>query len=209
MSKERGEVSLVMFNLTRQEQMVVIFLIGAIILGGGKLYHRKVIQERAKPEIIKGAGKDIPEGRIIVDIAGAVWKPGVYTLKSGARVKDLVDKASPRGDANLEIINLAASLRDGQKIVVPTKPEAVTSGKDSSGKGNLLPRSQGPGKKINLNTATPLELETLPGVGPVRAQAIIDYRNQHNGFKNIEEIKNIEGIGEITFQKVCKLISIY
>lgn len=198
-----------MFNLTRQEQMVAIFLIGAILLGGGKLYYRNVIQERVKPEIIEGEREDIPEGQIIVDIAGAVWRPGVYTLKSGARVKDLVDKASPRGDANLEILNLAAPLRDGQKIVVPTKPKEVTPGKDSGGKINSLPLTQGQGRKINLNTATLAELDTLPGIGPVRARAIINYRNQHNGFKNTEELKNIEGIGEITFQKVKELITIY
>ncbi|MCD5401503.1 helix-hairpin-helix domain-containing protein [candidate division NPL-UPA2 bacterium] len=195
-----------MFNLTRQEQIVVIFLIGAIILGGGKLYYRNVIQERVKPEIIEE--EDIPEAQIIVDIAGAVWRPGVYTLKPGARVKDLVDKASPRGDANLEILNLAAPLRDGQKIVVPTKPKRVVPGKDSRGEISPLPPSQQE-RKINLNTATLTELETLPGIGPVRAQAIINYREQHNGFKNIEEIKNIRGIGEITFRKIKELIVIY
>lgn len=198
-----------MFNLTRQEQVVVIFLIGAIILGGGKLYYRDVIQEKVKPEIIKEERGDIPEDQIIVDIAGAVWRPGVYTLKSGARVKDLVDKASPRSDANLEILNLAARLKDGQKIVVPTRPREVAPGKDSRGEISPLFPGQVQEKKINLNTATLSELKTLPGIGPVRAQAIINYRHQHHGFKNIEEIKNIEGIGNITFQKLKELISIY
>ncbi len=196
-----------MFNLTRQEQMVVIFLIGAIILGGGKLYYRNIIQERVKPEII--AREDTPEGLFIVDIAGAVWRPGVYYLKSGARVKELVDKASPREDANLEILNLAAPLRDGQKIVVPTRPEELAGDRNLRTGKSPCPRSQNQVKKINLNTATPAELETLPGIGPVRAQAIINYRNQHNGFTNIEELKNIEGIGEITFRKAKELLVIY
>lgn len=198
-----------MFNLTRQEQMVAIFLLGAILLGGGKLYYRNVIRERVEPEIVEGERGDIPEGQIIVDIAGAVWRPGVYTLKAGARIKDLVDKASPRGDANLELLNLAAPLRDGQKIVVPVRTKEVIPEKDSEGKINSPLLTQGQGGKINLNTATLSELETLPGIGPVRAQAIVNYRNQHNGFKNVEELKNIEGIGEITFRKVQEGIAIY
>ena len=198
-----------MFNLTRQEQMVVIFLVGAIILGGGKLYYRNVIQGRVRPEIIEEEREDIPEAQIIVYIVGAVWRPGVYTLKSGARVKDLVDKASPRGDANLEILNLAAPLRDGQKIVVPAKLREIAPGKDSRGGVSPLSPGQNQERKINLNIATRAELETLPGIGPVRAQAIINYRNQHNGFKNIEELKKVKGIGEITFQRVKDLIAIY
>jgi len=189
--------------------MVVIVLIGAIILGGGKLFYRNVVQERVAPGISEEKGKDIPEVEIVVDVAGAVWRPGVYTLKSGARVKDLVDKASPRGDANLEILNLAALLKDGQKIVVPVKPRELAPGKGSKGAMSPLLSAQGPGGKVNLNTATMTELENLPGIGPVRAQAIISYRNQHNGFKNVEEIKNIEGIGELTFQKIKALIAIY
>jgi len=202
-------VSLPMFNLTRQERIVVIFLIGAVILGGAKLYYRNVVRDRVEPEVVESGMKAADDVGVTVDIAGAVWRPGVYRLKAGARVKDVVAKAGPRGDANLEVINLAVPLRDGQKIVVPIKPGAVTTARDLSGEIKTLVPSRSRGSKINLNTATPAELETLPGIGPVRAQAIANYRNQHKGFKNIEELKNIEGIGEKTFRKIEKRLSVY
>jgi len=198
-----------MFKLTRQEQIVVIFLVGAVILGGGRLYYRNVVRERVRPEVIESGIKAADDVGVTVDIAGAVWRPGVYTLKVGTRVKELVDKAGPRGTANLEAINLAAPLRDGQKIVVPIKPGTVTRGKEVSGEIPTPDPRQSRGKKINLNIATLAELETLPGIGPGRAQAVINYRNQHNGFKNIEELKNVKGIGEMTFLKIEKRLAVY
>lgn len=194
-----------MFSLTRQEQAVVIFLIGAIILGGGVLYYRRVIQPGVQPEVVEARIKPEQVQQVTVDIAGAVWRPGVYTLKTGARVKDAVDKASPRSDANLELLNLASILRDGQKIVVPTKISEGDLKRRSTSEASL----PGQAKRINLNAATKVELETLPGIGPVRAQAVIEYRTQHSGFKKIEEIKNVEGIGEITFKKVEDLVTVY
>lgn len=197
-----------MFNLTRQEQAVVIFLIGAILLGVGALYYRRAIQPKVKPEVVEARIKAEEVQQVTVDIAGAVWRPGVYTFKAGARVKDVVDKASPLSNANLELLNLASTLRDGQKIVVPTKPTEVATGRDleKTASEASLPAVS---KRINLNTASKAELETLPGIGPVRAQAIIGYRTQHGGFKNIEEIKNVEGIGEITFKKVEDMVTVY
>ncbi len=194
-----------MFSLTRQEQAVVIFLIGAIILGGGALYYRRAIQPRVELEVVEARIKAEESQPVTVDIAGAVWRPGVYTFKAGARVKDVVDKASPRSDANLELLNLASTLRDGQKIVVPTKISEGDLKKSASSEVRLPTVSA----RINLNIATKADLETLPGIGPVRAQAIIEYRAQHGGFKNIKEIKNVEGIGEITFKKVEDIITVY
>lgn len=194
-----------MFSLTRQEQAVVIFLIGAIILGVGTLYYRSAIQPKVEPEVVGAEIKTGESQQVTVDIAGAVWRPGVYTFKAGARAKDAVDKASPRSDANLELLNLASILRDGQKIVVPTKISEGDSKKTVSSEVKLPAGAEG----INLNTATKAQLETLPGIGPVRAQAIIEYRVQHGGFKNIRGIKNVEGIGEITFKKVEDLIAVY
>ncbi len=197
-----------MFNLTRQEQAVVIFLIGAIILGVGALYYRRAIQPKVELEVVEAEIETGESQQIIVDVAGAVWRPGVYTFKAGARVKDAVDKAGPLSDANLELLNLASPLRDGQKIVVPTKPTEVATGRDLE---KTASEASVPGqeKRMNLNTASKTDLETLPGIGPVRAQAIIEYRGQHGGFKNIEEIKNAEGIGEITFKKVEDLVTVY
>ena len=194
-----------MFSLTRQEQAVVIFLIGAIILGGGVLYYRRVIQPKVEVEVVEARIKSEEVQPVIVDIAGAVWRPGVYTLKAGARVKDAVDKASPRSSANLELLNLASPLRDGQKIVVPTKISEGNLKRRSASEARL----PGQANRINLNTTSKAELETLPGMGPVRAQAIIEYRTEHGGFKNIEEIKNVKGIGEITFKKAEDLITVY
>ena len=138
---------------------------------------------------------------VIVHVVGAVNVPGIYTLQEGNRVSDAVSAAGGfTSDACEQSINCARVVTDGEQIKIPTWDEvsatssaAVTDGTSSSASGSGL---------VNINTATLEELQTLSGVGPATATAIIDYRTQNGSFKTIEDIQNVSGIGEAKFSKI-------
>lgn len=141
---------------------------------------------------------------IMVDIGGAVNDPMVAELEEGSRVEDAINAAGGvTEDADLTEINRAAFLEDGDKILIPEKQDValndISNAADGSAKGSYTPYSDG---KININTAGSEELQTLDGVGPVTAEKIIDYRESNGRFKDIEDIKNVSGIGEKTFEKL-------
>jgi len=141
---------------------------------------------------------------IMVDIGGAVNDPMVAELEEGSRVEDAINAAGGvTEDADLTEINRAAFLEDGDKILIPEKQEValndISNATDGSAKGSYTSYSDG---KININTAGSEELQMLDGVGPVTAEKIIDYRESNGRFKDIEDIKNVSGIGEKTFEKL-------
>ena len=123
--------------------------------------------------------------------AGAVSRPGVYRVPPGARVADLLDAAGgPTGDADVDQLNLAAPVADGERIYVPKRGEAPPPAAGTAPTGAA---KSGP---VNLNSATLEQLDALPGVGPATAQAILDYRAQHGRFRSVEELLEVRGIGE-------------
>ncbi len=135
-----------------------------------------------------------------VHVTGAVLRPGVYTLAKGARVGDAITSAGGAlPDALLHGINLAKPLFDGEQIHVA---QAALS--DSTSKNE----AESAAKLININTASAAELETLPGIGPVKAQAIIEYRQQHGAFARIEDLTKVSGIGAKTFEGLKHLITV-
>jgi competence protein ComEA len=126
----------------------------------------------------------------VVDVAGAVRRPGVYRMAGGQRVEDAVRRAGgARRGADLGAINLAAKLADGQQIVVPVRGAASAA---ASAVGAAAAASAGP---VSLNSATAEQLESLDGVGPATAQKILDYRRQHGGFRTVEDLGEVPGIG--------------
>jgi competence protein ComEA len=141
---------------------------------------------------------------IVVQISGAVPRPGVYALPEGARMQDLISAAGGfLAEADKETINLARTLEDGERIdiayvegfspVIPTAaPEVVEATTDL----------------ININTASSAELESLPGIGPTTAQKIIDYRDANGPFLSIEDIINVSGIGPGTYERIKDLITV-
>lgn len=139
-----------------------------------------------------------------VHVSGAVARPGVYELAAGARVEEALRMAGPLPEAEVHALNLAASLADGQKIVVPKKGEAVETPTWGSPAGGAVARG-----KININSASAAELETLPGIGPTLAQRIVTYREEHGPFRSVEDIKNVPGIGEGRFGQIKDLITVY
>ena len=143
---------------------------------------------------------------LVVHVAGAVAAPGVYRLAAGARVIDAVQAAGGvSADANPDAINLAAVLADGQRVYVPRVGEAapvVVDGGGSSG-GSVAPT--GP---VNLNSATADELDSLPGVGPATAAAIISYRDQHGPFASVDALTDVPGIGPAKLEALRGLVTV-
>lgn len=136
---------------------------------------------------------------IMVDVGGEVVNPMVVELEEGSRVEDAIKAAGGvTGNADLTEINRADFLEDGDKILIPSKQQDGSS-YDGGVKGNGY--SVYSDSRININTAGSEELQMLDGVGPATAQKIIDYREANGSFKKIEDIKNVSGIGDKTFEK--------
>lgn len=143
---------------------------------------------------------------IVVEIKGEVKNPNIYKLNENSIIEDLINKAGGLTEfADISKINRAEKLQDHIAIVIPNKNDPnsqntlSSSVSASSTQGNSL---------VNLNTATDIELQSLPGVGPSKAKSIIEYREKNGGFKSIDEIKNIKGIGESSFEKLKDKITI-
>jgi competence protein ComEA len=128
-------------------------------------------------------------GDLVVHVAGAVRSPGVYRLPSGARVDDAVQRAGgPAADALVDGVNLAARLTDGQQVVVP-----------AAGGGGAAGAGEGP---ISLGTATVEELDTIEGIGPVTAEDIVEFRDEHGGLASVEQLDELSGIGPATMESL-------
>lgn len=153
------------------------------------------------------------KGRIIVDVGGAVERPQVVELEEDSRVGDAISAAGGLKDnADPAGINQAAFLADGEKVYIPVKGETSAlvsgiSGQDAAPAGSMTGGSSA-SSKVNLNTATAEELQTLNGVGPATAEKILDYRTANGGFKKIEDLKNVNGIGDKTFEKLKEHIMV-
>lgn len=158
---------------------------------------RKEIQTDALPEA------PVASEVLLVHVAGAVEKPGVYELSADNRINDALEKAGVKTDADIEQLNLAQRLMDGQKIIVPY------IGEDLATAPTAAPATGGGETgRISINQASEAELMTLPAIGEVRAKAIIAYREENGGFKSVDELKNVSGIGDKTFAQLESLVSL-
>jgi competence protein ComEA len=140
---------------------------------------------------------------IFIDISGEIKIPGLYSLPVNSRLEDAIDLAGGLStDADLSRINRAEILHDGDKIVIPQKNSAGNSINPT------LTSSSDASSPININSADLSTLQQLPGIGPAKAQDIIDYRNEHGNFQNIEQLMEVPGIGDSIFQEIKDLITI-
>jgi competence protein ComEA len=148
------------------------------------------------------------EAPMIVHITGAVVEPGVYTQSPGSRVMDAIQAAGGlTGEADTTLINLAKLVEDGMQIWVPSQIEGDFNPENPE-HPEMDPHSVIEAGQININTANQGELETLSGIGPVIAKAIIQYRQEHGPFDEIEAIQAVSGIGPATFEKIKDFITL-
>ena len=147
--------------------------------------------------------------RMTVHVAGAVAKPGVYDLAAGARVIDAIEAAGGGvPDADLNRLNLAAKVADGQRILVQRVGEAAPAGPSADGTNGTGGGTADPSGLVNLNSATQPELEALPGIGPTLAEAIIAERERRGGFRSVNELRDVRGIGEKRFADLKDKVTI-
>ena len=175
---------------------LLLLLTGKLLLGAGA--PRAASTE---PFAAPAAGPPPPPPRLVVDVVGAVRSPGLYRLPQGSRIADAVARAGGTvRSAELDLVNLAAPVVDGEQVVVPRKIPGAVSGTAPAG-GSAV--QSGP---ISLSTATLEQLDALPGVGPVTAQKILDFRAEHGAFHSIEELDAISGIGPARLDQLKGLV---
>ncbi len=188
----------------------VAFAVVLTFLGIGLVF---LITRQPKGEPIKLAPPPTL-APLLVHVTGAIASPGMYALPAGARTQDaLVAAGGLLPDADAGLINLAAFLEDGQQVWVPWKqavPEPTERGESIPNlpEGQPSLATPDPARPININLATQTELESLPGIGPVIAQHIIEYRQQFGPFENIEEIQAVNGIGDAKFDQIKDYITV-
>jgi competence protein ComEA len=177
-------------------------------------------KENSTEETVSGSGiensNDKSMENIVVDIAGEVNQPSVYILPQGSRVYEGIDAAGGlTNEADTRTINLAAELSDGIKLYIPSKDEVdvmenrgeVPIENNTFGINTNVSSSTS-NSIININTASKEELQKLPRIGPSMAEKIISYRNEYGRFKKKEELKNVSGIGEKTYEKLMNMITV-
>lgn len=196
-------------GLTARELAVYAIVALALLVAGGAW----VLRGRpAGVQVAAPAGKVAPSPQaeaapIIVHVAGMVRLPGVYQLAEGDRVIDAIDLAGgARRGAALEALNLAAVLTDGQQVLVPKRGAASAPGGPAA--GDSAPVGGPSGSLVNINSADAAALDSLPGIGEVLAQRIIDHREAHGPFGSVDELISVSGIGEVTLEELRPLVTV-
>ena len=211
-------------NLTKKQKIVVIAIAGIVAIGIMYfIYNKNQVKEdiNIENEILvnnvitneNNTNDDI----VIIHITGSVKNPGIVKLKEGSRIEDAIESAGGLTEnADITKVNLAYVVEDGTKIKIPSASEEDIGDEDiidSKSGDNIIIKentvsSNNSTQTININKATEKEFETLPGIGPSLASKIIEYRNQNGKFESIEDIKNVNGIGDNKYEKIKDLITV-
>jgi competence protein ComEA len=163
----------------------------------------------AGPSAAAAAPSSASAAAVVVYVCGAVRSPGIVRLPAGARVADALELAGgASGRAQLDGVNLAAKVADGQQILVPERGAAPAAGSVAPASASGASSAGAPAAPVNINTATLEQLDALQGVGPSTAQKIIDYRTSNGPFKRIDEIKDVPGIGDAKFTAMKDSITV-
>jgi competence protein ComEA len=151
------------------------------------------------PPTAAAASAGEPSGYLVVAISGRVLRPGLIRLPAGARVQDAIDAAGgvlPGTD--LTMVNLARRVTDGELLVIGVTPAPGDAGSAAGA----------PAGKVNINSAGVSQLDTLPGIGPALAQRIIEYRTAHGGFRSVDELRKVEGIGDAKYAELKDRVTV-
>ena len=191
-------------QVTRTRALVGAALLVAAMFVAGRFFVGSGTARVERPPPEAGEIEAAAPPRLVVHVVGAVRRPGLYRLLHGARIADAVRRAGgATRRADLSLVNLAAQVSDGSQVVVPRR-EVVESGAASEAGESSV---GAPGGPVHLNTATLDELDALPGVGPVTAQKILDYREQHGAFSSIDDLDAIPGIGPARLEQLRELVA--
>jgi competence protein ComEA len=176
------------------------------VVGEESLVPRASLKAPPGPSPSAGSPPVVAGGRVVVDVSGKVRRPGVLRLASGSRVEDALRAAGGiKAGADTTGLNRARVLTDGEQVVVgaPVAAAGAGAGLPAGGEGS---GGTGAGAPVSLNSATPEQLDTLPGVGPVLARHIIDYRARSGGFRSVDELREVKGIGDGRFADLRPLV---
>lgn len=203
-----------MLNFLKEKKQIIIGVIIILGLGGYYFYNTNnnynTIEEQeiliSNNENTDETTKEKAENYIIIHITGAVKKQGIVKLKENSRIEDAINSAGGlTEDANLDNVNLASILEDGMKIYIPSIYDKVDEKNITE---ETIQQTLENDTKVNINTATQAELETLVGIGPSLAEKIIEHRQINGNFKNIEDIKNVNGIGDNKYESIKENIKV-
>lgn len=196
-----------MITLTRaQLAMVAVPLLALLAVAGSRLAGVGASEgpSHVAPLVRESPGGQEATPRLFVHVVGAVRRPGLFRLKDGARVADALARAGgSTRRADLSAVNLAAPLVDGQQVVVPRRPAPGAVGSDGVGASGATVA----GAKVSLAAATVEQLDELPGVGPVTAQKIVDWRSTHGPFRSVDDLDDVPGIGPARIEQLRDLVT--
>jgi competence protein ComEA len=188
-------------GLTRTRIAAAAGAVLVVLVLGSRLLWRSSPPPAAPIPTAAATTTSATTGPLYVDVVGAVRRPGLYRLREGARVADALARAGgTTRRAQLELVNLAAPVADGEQVVVPRRGSAGTVASGGGAPGV-------PAGPVHLNTATLEQLDTLPGVGPVTAQKILDYRQEHGAFGSVDELDAVSGIGPARLEQLRGLVA--
>jgi len=188
------------FDLSRRRLLIAAGFVALLLFLGSKLLARPQPSAGLAPPVAPPTETAAAPAVVVVDVVGAVRRAGLYRLQQGARIADAVARAGgATAKADLALINLAAPLADGEQVVVPKRGAAASSAAPSAGVA-----SSGP---VHLSTATLEQLDSLPGIGPVTAQKILDYRQKHGPFTSVDELDAVPGIGPARLEQLKDLVA--
>jgi competence protein ComEA len=188
-------------DISRRRALAYVLALLAVLFLAGRMAFRDESPAPASAPMNLRAEQP-PARKVVVHVVGQVYKPGLYSLSEGSRVDDAIERAGgPKPKAALALVNLAAPVADGQQVVVPSTREAAQALAGG-------PVAGGVGGRVHLNSATLDQLDELPGVGPVTAQKILDYRSEHGAFGSVEELDAVPGIGPATLDELRDLVDL-
>lgn len=224
-----------------RNQVIILLVLLALLLGGALKYGQYLGQNDSPPPeegLLNQSGLSLAHGEeaslkeeeaapipiptedplMVVDIKGAVENPGVISLPEGSRLNDALALARALPEANLDRVNLARILLDGEAVYIPfqgqDEAEIAAIEQISNSDGAAGSNSSGGASpainngKVNINKASAAELQSLSGIGPAKAQAIINYREEHGSFSRIEDLTKVSGIGPATLEKLKNDITV-
>jgi competence protein ComEA len=183
-------------NLTKEQQLLLIGLVIAVVLGLGVMAFRQFLPGTAEGVSLEQAGPETVS-QVMVHVCGAVGRQGVFRVAAGSRLLDVLETAGGAlPAADLSALNLAEVVKDGQKIVVPSRLPVSSAAQD------------GPLAKININSASADEFDALPGVGKATAEKIVELRQKNGPFVRLEQIMEVPRFGKAKFERIKERLTL-